>query len=84
MLREAWRLQREQFWVADYGRRRLATRSAHRYAPLVERVGSRAEFSDLFWEMQGELGSSHAYEMGGDYRARPNYQQGHLGVRLAL
>ena len=79
MYAEAWRLQREQFWVADMGG--VNWRAIRdRYAPLVERVGSRAELSDLFWEMQGELGSSHAYELGGDYRARPNYQQGHLGV----
>ncbi|HEY7022058.1 MAG TPA: PDZ domain-containing protein [Ktedonobacterales bacterium] len=79
MYAEAWRLQREQFWVADMGG--VDWRAIRdRYAPLVERVGSRAELSDLFWEMQGELGSSHAYELGGDYRARPNYQQGHLGV----
>jgi len=32
------------------------------------------------WEMQGELGTSHAYEMGGDYRGSPNYAQGFLGA----
>jgi tricorn protease len=32
------------------------------------------------WEMQGELGTSHAYEMGGDYRSSPNYAQGFLGA----
>jgi tricorn protease len=30
--------------------------------------------------MQGELGTSHAYEMGGEYRTGPNYRQGYLGV----
>ena len=39
--------------------------------------------SDLLWEMQGELGTSHAYEMGGDYRAEPSYPQGFLGANLA-
>ena len=29
---------------------------------------TRAELSDLIWEMQGELGTSHAYEGGGDHR----------------
>jgi tricorn protease len=79
MFDEAWRLQREQFWVADMGG--VDWQRAHdRYAPLVERVASRAELSDLFWELQGELGSSHAYEIGGEYRPRPQYQQGYLGV----
>src|SRR5207244_8526356 len=70
MLREVWRLQRDQFWVPDmsgidweamYGR----------YAPLLERVSTRAELSDLIWEMQGELGTSHAYETGGDHHLPP-------------
>ncbi len=51
-----------------------------RYLPLVDRVCSRSEFSDLMWEMQGELGTSHAYEFGGDYRPEPSYWQGHLGA----
>jgi tricorn protease len=35
------------------------------------------------WEMQGELGTSHAYEMGGDYRTEPSYPVGFLGADLA-
>jgi tricorn protease len=34
----------------------------------------------LMWEMQGELGTSHCYEMGGDYRSEPAYQTGYLGA----
>ncbi len=56
-----------------------------RYLPLVDRVATRGEFSDLLWEMQGELGTSHAYEMGGDYRPAPALPPGlprrGLGVR---
>src|SRR5690348_5461834 len=79
MLAEAWRLQREQFWVADMGGVDWP-RVFERYAKLVDRVGSRSELSDLMWEMQGELGSSHAYEGGGEYRPHPEYRQGFLGV----
>jgi tricorn protease len=79
MFGEAWRLQREQFWVADMGG--VDWKAIYdRYAPLVDRVGSRGELSDLFWELQGELGSSHAYEFGGEYRRHPEYRQGFLGV----
>ncbi len=79
IFREAWRLQREQFWVADM--RGVDWLTVYdRYAPLVDRVGSRDELSDLIWEMQGELGSSHAYEFGGEYRPHPEYRQGSLGV----
>ena len=50
-----------------------------RYFPIIDRLGSRSEFSDLIWEMQGELGTSHAYEFGGDYKPSENYSIGFLG-----
>lgn len=81
MFREAWRLQRDHFWSAD-----MSSVDWHlvfnRYYPLIDRVASRSEFSDLLWEMQGELGTSHAYELGGDYRAAPKYHQGFLGANF--
>lgn len=79
MFAEAWRLQRDYFWAEDMSGVNWPEIYA-RYAPLVKRVGSRAELSDLFWEMQGELGTSHAYEFGGEYRKGPHYGQGYLGV----
>ena len=83
MFAEAWRLQREQFWVPDMGG--VDWKAAYqRYSPLVARLGSRGELSDLMWEMQGELGSSHAYEIGGEYRRHPEYTQGHLGIDWRL
>ncbi|MFP3916093.1 MAG: PDZ domain-containing protein, partial [Actinomycetota bacterium] len=83
MFSEAWRLQRDHFWYEDMSG--VDWREVRdRYLPLVERVGSRSEFSDLLWEMQGELGTSHAYELGGDYRPVPVYRQGSLGADLEL
>ncbi|GAC1566677.1 MAG: S41 family peptidase [Ktedonobacteraceae bacterium] len=79
MFAEAWRLQREQFWTEDMSGIDWEKVYAQ-YAPLVERVSSRTELSDLLWELQGELGTSHAYEVGGDHRKGPHYQQGYLGV----
>ena len=79
MLREVWRLQRDQFWTADMSGvdwDEVYTR----YAPLVERVATRAELSDLIWEMQGELGTSHAYEQGGDHRKPPQVALGYLAA----
>jgi tricorn protease len=79
MFREAWRLQRDQFWTPDMSQ--VDWVGIHdRYLPLVDRVSSRAEFSDLMWEIQGELGTSHAYEFGGDYRPEPRYNLGFLGA----
>ncbi|HLV82051.1 MAG TPA: S41 family peptidase [Chthonomonadaceae bacterium] len=82
MAHEAWRLQREYFWTPDMSRVDWAA-VWERYAPLIERVGTRGEFSDLMWEMQGELGTSHAYEFGGDYRQEPSYPMGFLGADFA-
>ena len=79
MYREAWRLQRDYFWTEDMSGVDWETVYL-RYLPLLERIATRAEFSDLMWEMQGELGTSHAYESGGDYRSSPNYGQGFLGA----
>jgi tricorn protease len=81
MFREAWRLQRDHFWTADMSK--IDWVLVHdRYLPLVDRVSSRSEFSDLVWEMQGELGTSHSYEFGGDYRPQPVYPIGLLGAEF--
>lgn len=79
MQREAWRLMRELFWTpnmsqVDWDRVYL------RYQKLIPRLTSRSEFSDIMWEMQGELGTSHAYEIGGDYRKEPAHRIGFLGA----
>ncbi|GAA4198252.1 S41 family peptidase [Streptosporangium oxazolinicum] len=83
MFREAWRLQRENFWTEDMAG--LDWDDVYRrYLPLVDRVTTRGEFSDLLWELLGELGTSHAYESGGAYPSRPHYRQGKLGVDWAF
>lgn len=81
MIREAWGLQCDYFWREDLSG--IDWKGVFkRYYPLVKRVASRSEFSDLIWEMQGELGTSHAYELGGDYRPKPEYRSGFLGADL--
>ncbi|MFI7636495.1 PDZ domain-containing protein [Nonomuraea sp. NPDC049400] len=79
MFREAWRLQLENFWTEDMAGVDWPA-VYDRYRPLVERVTTRGEFSDLLWELHGELATSHAYESGGEYRPGPEYTQGKLGV----
>ncbi|QSB13199.1 PDZ domain-containing protein [Natronosporangium hydrolyticum] len=82
MFREAWRLQRENFWDEDMSG--VDWEAVYqRYLPLVDQVATRSEFSDLLWELQGELGTSHAYEFGGAYRPSPQWRQGYLGVDWA-
>jgi len=81
MLREIWRLMRDHFW--DPGMSRIDWKEVlARYLPLVERVSTRSEFSDLVWEMQGEMGTSHAYDIGGDYRLPPPIRVAKLGCDL--
>ncbi len=80
MFSEAWRLQRDNFWNEKMSNIDWV-RIFKRYSRLIPRLGSRSEFSDLVWEMQGELGTSHCYEFGGDYSRRtpPRYPLGKLG-----
>jgi tricorn protease len=81
MLREVWRLQRDQFWVASMSG--IDWDAVYRrYEPLLDRVSTRAELSDLIWEMQGELGTSHAYEGGGDHRKPPEVALGYLAAEV--
>ncbi|MAF78051.1 MAG: hypothetical protein CME63_08930 [Halobacteriovoraceae bacterium] len=82
MYQEAWILQREHFWTEDMNR--IDWQEVYlRYLDLLPKVHTRKELSDLMWEMQGELGTSHCYEFGGDYHRRPkNHSSGHLGADL--
>ncbi|GLZ75716.1 tricorn protease [Actinorhabdospora filicis] len=81
MFREAWRLMSEHFWNPEMSGVDWPG-VYERYSPLVHRVSTRAELSDLFWEMNGELGTSHAYERAGEDRPGPYYGQGRLGVEF--
>ena len=79
MYREAWRLQRDFFWVENMSKINW-NKVYKRYKVLIDRAGSRSEFSDIVWEMQGELGTSHCYEFGGDYQQGRYYNIGHLAA----
>ena len=62
MFDEAGRLMRDHFWIEDMAGVDWAGELA-RYRPLVDAVGSHDDLLDLLWELQGELGTSHAYVM---------------------
>ncbi|QQS29111.1 MAG: PDZ domain-containing protein [Sphingobacteriales bacterium] len=82
MFAEAWRLQKEFFWSPEMSNIQWQ-KVFDLYAPLVDRTNTRSEISDLIWEIHGELGTSHAYEVGGDYRPHPPYYVGFLGADLS-
>ena len=79
MLKEAWRLQRDFFWDKDMGQVNW-DQILQDYLTVCQRVTTRSELNDLINELHGELGSSHAYIMGGDLPSKRHYQQGLLGA----
>jgi tricorn protease len=81
MFEEAARLQRHLYWVEDMGGIDWDAVVA-RYRPLADRVSTRDEFTDLVWELHGELGTSHAYALPPDAPTPPPLRRGYLGVDL--
>ncbi|MFI9332694.1 S41 family peptidase [Kitasatospora sp. NPDC052868] len=81
MYAEAGRLMRDNFWRADMSGVDWDG-VLDRYRPLLDRIASHDDLADLLWEVQGELGTSHAFvsppPAGGDPRLRP----GLLGADL--
>lgn len=81
MFEEAARLMRDHFWVADMAGVDWAAEVA-RYRPLVDAVGSHDDLVDLLWELQGELGTSHAYVGSRPRRGGDDGRPGLLGADL--
>ena len=79
MFMEAWRLARDNFWNRDVALD-IADGILSRYLPLVGRVSTRYELSQLIREMQGEFRTSHSYEMGGDLTEVEHASPAKLGV----
>ncbi|MDR3613176.1 MAG: S41 family peptidase [Candidatus Obscuribacterales bacterium] len=77
---EAWRLQAQNFWTEDMSQVDWEL-VKDRYSRLLPRVRTRSDLGDVLWEVLGELGTSHAYQSGGDYQASARtYYQGYLGA----
>src|ERR1051326_2548716 len=67
MFVEAWRLERDYFYDRNmHGTDWKAI--LKKYEPLVDRVHSRAELSDLTAQMVSELSALHIFVRGGDVR----------------
>ncbi|MEJ7702398.1 MAG: PDZ domain-containing protein [Geodermatophilaceae bacterium] len=81
MYDEAARLMRDHFWRPDM--RGLDWDGVvARYRPLVSRLASYDDFVDLMWEVNGELGTSHAYVIPPDDAGDADKQIGLLGADL--
>ncbi|HEX9889338.1 MAG TPA: S41 family peptidase [Nitriliruptorales bacterium] len=83
MFDEVCRRTAEFYWTPDLAGVDWAA-ITQQYRPLLERLGSRADLSDLIWELHGELAVSHAYESGGDrgHAIHDDPEVGDLGVDL--
>ncbi|HEX4721261.1 MAG TPA: PDZ domain-containing protein [Pseudonocardiaceae bacterium] len=79
---EAGRLMRDHFWRADMNGVDWV-KELDRYRPIVERVASQDDFVDLVWEVQGELGTSHAYVIPEPDEHGNRRSVGKLGADLA-
>ena len=79
---EAGRLMRDHFWRPDMSGTDWPAVLA-RYRPLVQRLGSHDDLVDLLWEVQGELGTSHAYVAPKTLPPDRTVRQGLLGADLA-
>jgi tricorn protease len=81
MFDDAWRMHRQfSFDAGMRGQDWDAVRA--RYAPLLARVGDRAELDELLAQMIAELGILHSQVRGGDLRGDPDAPQpATLGAR---
>jgi len=79
---DAWRLERD--WFYDPGLHGVDYKATlDKYAPLVQRITTRAELSDLIGWAVGELSALHTSVGGGDVRrGEDQIQVASLGARL--
>ncbi|MHC4717835.1 MAG: S41 family peptidase, partial [Planctomycetota bacterium] len=71
MFVESWRLERDYFY--DRGMHGVDWKAMlDKYLPLVDRVTTRRELSDLMAQMVSELAALHTYVGGGDMRSGPD------------
>lgn len=80
---DAWRMERDYFY--DRNMHGVDWDEMHeKYLPLVDRVSTRAELSDVIGEMVGELSVLHTSVRGGDLRdGEDNVSFGMLGALLS-
>ena len=83
MLWDNYRIMAQQYWRADMDGMDWHAMTSW-YDPVIERLVTDDDFQDMMWEVQGELGTSHAYVQGKVYQADPPMLPAHLGADLEL
>ncbi|MCN9239524.1 PDZ domain-containing protein [Streptomyces sp. RY43-2] len=82
MYDETGRLMRDNFWRPDLGGVDWQG-VLDRYRPVLDRIATHDDLVDLLWEVQGELGTSHAYVSSGGYGPGADRRQGLLGADIS-
>lgn len=82
MFDETGRLMRDNFWRADLGGVDWDA-VLDRYRPVLDRVATHDDLVDLLWEVQGELGTSHAYVTPAGGWGSGDRRQGLLGADIS-
>ncbi|WP_326603665.1 PDZ domain-containing protein [Streptomyces sp. NBC_01799] len=82
MYDEAGRIMRDNFWRPDMGGVDWDG-VLERYRPVLARVATHDDLVDLLWEVQGELGTSHAYVTPQGGRHDDTSRQGLLGADIS-
>ncbi|MCX4832652.1 PDZ domain-containing protein [Streptomyces sp. NBC_01016] len=82
MYDEAGRLMRDNFWRADMNGVDWDG-VLERYRPVLDRLATHDDLVDLLWEVQGELGTSHAYVIPRGGRWTSARRQGLLGADIS-
>ncbi|WP_432094455.1 S41 family peptidase [Streptomyces sp. bgisy100] len=82
MYDEAGRLMRDHFWHPGMSGVDWDA-VLDRYRPVLARVATHSDLVDLLWEVQGELGTSHAYVTPPGGPGHHAHRQGLLGADLS-
>ncbi|MFJ3270467.1 PDZ domain-containing protein [Streptomyces sp. NBC_01707] len=82
MYDEAGRIMRDNFWRPDMGGVDWDG-VLDRYRPVLARIATHDDLVDLLWEVQGELGTSHAYVTPQGGRHDDTSRQGLLGADIS-
>jgi tricorn protease len=79
---EVGRFIRRDFWVPDMSGVDWDG-MLEEYRPMLTRIRSSADFSDLLWDLVGELGTSHAYVNAAANGGRKYAPVGQLGADIS-
>ncbi|MFF1838075.1 S41 family peptidase [Streptomyces sp. NPDC058231] len=82
MYDETGRIMRDNYWRSDMGGADWDG-VLDRYRPVLARVATHDDLVDLLWEVQGELGTSHAYVTPPGGRSDDASRQGLLGADIS-